>query len=1238
MHISRFLFPGLTVLVYSTTILCSCNNSGSDIPFPGKELGISQPTTVPLKFTEAKKIKWDTVKTGRIKPVVQNLDINTLPSRPYDSTGFQKLAQEPEQSKFDYNALPTQELHLDRLPSQPLQLKMSLLPAATKIKIGKPVLQSGKPLAIYDMPSFAGIQQLVSVLFVDRSGLLWMGGLGGLFVYDGENIQPILQANSGFPPVGGITEDNEGNVWFIQAQGNIGFINRRKGLIGHSAKITGVVNNITKMTKDDAGNIWLYNTKDKAITIIDPQTKTFREIDIKKLVEPDVLTKTSPQEDFQVVQTDDKKIWMSTFFGGVDIIDPVEGNIKFLRKANGLASDSITAISIDDQKRVIWIATPDGLDAINTGDESIMHYNSRQGFTQVFTIDLHCDEHGNIWKLTSTAGIELLDPKNERLRRIKKEDGLKENLVASIAEDNSGRIWLGTIAGMNMIEQNGETVRPVGTIQIISLMEDDSRNLFIATRAGLGIVPPERNKIYILDKAHGLTDDFVQSFWKKNGNIVVATDGGINIIDPVKRTLAKAGKNEGLVSDSIYVAYTDGNGNTWVTGPSNGIDVIDSTQGLILHTDVRGGLSDDNVEDVKQDNNGNIWLATNRNGINVIDPKTATIRYLNNLPGLNDTCSRMMELDKYGRIWVGTDKGIYMADSKAGTVIHIGMNEGLSNEHVKSLLEYNGSILAGTDYKVNIIRAPAPGDTVTKWKVSVLDNSEGLTRLNSTAWSTDAVTREGQFLWGDNGITILNNIRSAADSAAVNITGVNIMTKPLNFFDYKSLSSVDTIWTADTFYTGNNRVGHEAGFADHNKFKWDSVRGPYNLPVNMRLPYNNNYLQFQFEQANLGRQDSVLYTYVLEGIDKNWSTPTLNTFTENYLNLSPGNYTFKVSSKNVNGRWSKPASFSFTIMPPWYQTWWAYTIYVLIGLGLLRLYIVYRSRKLKRENKILEEKVKHRTEQLQKSLEDLKATQAQLIQSEKMASLGELTAGIAHEIQNPLNFVNNFSEVNTELADELKEELNKTNLSSDEKKTLEEIADDIKNNQEKISFHGKRADSIVKGMLQHSRSSNGQKEPTNINNLADEYLRLAYHGLRAKDKSFNATMETDFDENVGKVNVVAQDVGRVILNLITNAFYAVKAAKLQKGNNYQPSVIVSTNKEDGKVFISVRDNGTGIPESVKNKIFQPFFTTKPTGEGTGLGLSLSYDIIKTHGGEIDVKSKEGEGTEFTIQLPVDHNA
>ncbi len=277
-------------------------------------------------------------------------------------------------------------------------------------------------------------------------------------------------------------------------------------------------------------------------------------------------------------------------------------------------------------------------------------------------------------------------------------------------------------------------------------------------------------------------------------------------------------------------------------------------------------------------------------------------------------------------------------------------------------------------------------------------------------------------------------------------------------------------------------------------------------------------------------------------------------------------------------------------------------------------------------------------QQVDKTLVDLKQTQAQLVQSEKMASLGELTAGIAHEIQNPLNFVNNFSEVNTELIDELKNELAVGNRQS-----AEELVNDIKSNSEKINHHGKRAGDIVKGMLQHSRSSSGVKEPTDINALADEYLRLAYHGLRAKDKSFNATMKTDFDESIGHINIIPQDIGRVILNLITNAFYTVTERKKQQpdarpddqvGRGYEPEVIVSTKKLEDKVLVSVKDNGNGIPQKVLDKIFQPFFTTKPTGQGTGLGLSLSYDIVKAHGGELRVETKEGEGSEFLIVLSV----
>ena len=298
-----------------------------------------------------------------------------------------------------------------------------------------------------------------------------------------------------------------------------------------------------------------------------------------------------------------------------------------------------------------------------------------------------------------------------------------------------------------------------------------------------------------------------------------------------------------------------------------------------------------------------------------------------------------------------------------------------------------------------------------------------------------------------------------------------------------------------------------------------------------------------------------------------------------------------------------------------------------------------RTEKVKRTTSILLEKtieelekkrkdVVQTNEALKRSLDELKAAQAQLIQSEKMASLGELTAGIAHEIQNPLNFVNNFSEVNNELIDELNDELSKGDIEE-----AKVISKDIKENEAKISHHGKRASGIVKGMLEHSRTGDGVKESTDLNALADEYLRLSYHGLRAKDKSFNADFKTEFDASLPKIDAVPQDIGRVLLNLINNAFYAVDKKAKDGTEGYKPEVVVSTKKHTKTMEISVKDNGGGIPEEIKDKIFQPFFTTKPTGSGTGLGLSLSYDIVKAHGGELKVETTDGEGTQFFINLP-----
>jgi two-component system, NtrC family, sensor kinase len=305
-------------------------------------------------------------------------------------------------------------------------------------------------------------------------------------------------------------------------------------------------------------------------------------------------------------------------------------------------------------------------------------------------------------------------------------------------------------------------------------------------------------------------------------------------------------------------------------------------------------------------------------------------------------------------------------------------------------------------------------------------------------------------------------------------------------------------------------------------------------------------------------------------------------------------------------------------------------MYVLLTAGLLFMIIaalLWRNNKHRKEANVL---LLQEKEKVEATLRELESTQSQLIQSAKMASLGELTAGIAHEIQNPLNFINNFSDVNTELIDELQNEMERGNLPD-----AKQISTTIKENEQKIIHHGKRADAIVKGMLQHSRQSSGAKEPTDINALISEYLRLSYHGFRAKDKTFNADFRTELDPTLPRPNVIPEDIGRVMLNLINNAFYAVDKKVKAGVPGYKPEVIVLTKSDNNHIEIHVNDNGHGIPDSIKEKIFQPFFTTKPTGQGTGLGLSLAYDIItKGHGGELKVETKEGEGSEFVIRLPV----
>ncbi|HLK29589.1 MAG TPA: ATP-binding protein [Puia sp.] len=414
---------------------------------------------------------------------------------------------------------------------------------------------------------------------------------------------------------------------------------------------------------------------------------------------------------------------------------------------------------------------------------------------------------------------------------------------------------------------------------------------------------------------------------------------------------------------------------------------------------------------------------------------------------------------------------------------------------------------------------------------------------------------------------------------------------------------------------------------------YESVAGviAYSLPILLNYRHRYNVachffcifnLFFYFEQClSGGEQIGIVYEFVPSAVTAllffKSTRVVISYFFANFLFFISAKYIF--NHVNAIFFYGDQASSFY------------YANHIIMFILVFMIVFYFRSENIRQE-KLLEKRNRNLSDEklkVESALSDLRSAQAQLIQSEKMASLGELTAGIAHEIQNPLNFVNNFSELNAELMEELEQEAKKNNFHE-----VISIAKDVKENHAKINHHGKRADAIVKGMLQHSRTTAGSKEMTDVNALANEYLRLAYHGAKAKEKNFDTRYETDFDDSIGRINVIPQEIGRVLLNMFNNAFYAVNEKKKQLGVSYDSLVSISTKKSEKWITINVSDNGNGIPQNIIDKIFQPFFTTKPTGSGTGLGLSLSYDIIKVHGGEIKVDTKEGEGTTFIIQLPL----
>ncbi len=1068
-------------------------------------------------------------------------------------------------------------------------------------------------------------------LYLDKKGVLWAGTISnGIFKFEPETDSfkefPFKDAQRTSFYIE--FTDADGNLWGKSevelGKAFIWKLNVTTGafeVFGKNAKGINYFNGEVKRIRiSKAGAIWItssnglykYN-KAKAFTGYFTTKDSLNQTNVALIYEapsqPGVLwLSLSTQKSNRLVKFDTKT-----------------GKALDIIPANDILESSRAISIFEDKQKRLWFTSVAGLSMYTRTSQKFTHYPPNfPAHPDVYALtDIVEDLDGFFW-MTYPYGLVKFDPATG-IYKLYEHDANKKGSFngSSIAVkmlDHTGTLWVGSSHfGVNKISKYKSAIEAHTASEGKKNGYPGGNSYFSVDNTGVLWFVNDSKSIYSWDGKdtfteviHSNPEDkayFMDVCPDNKGNLYIPGYNFLMCYNIEKKTKEyfyfETAQNETFFAHNLFI---DSQGLVWMCvggsdgkqNVSRGVSSFNPATKQITAYPYRktfdpvtpknaGALDDERAVSIYEDKNHTIWVGTNWGGINKFDRKTSKFVSSVTGPAKDMRCITDMLQDAKGRFWVTSYLyGVFIYDIKTGTVI--------KNFTEETGLLFNSTLRISQDKAGQI------------W----ITSERGLSRIDPETFRIKNFPMSS--ILSDNDIMpygrtlILKN-----GNIAVPLMEGFAVLNPARLKENKNAPRVvlENVVYRDPYSKDKGTVLYVNGRKE------------------LKLPYNLNRIQFDYVGLQFDNPAENTYAYKLEGYDKNWiQAGTQRSI--NYTNLAPGTYVFYVKAANSDGVWS-PALKGITIIisPPWYNTWWAYVLYIVVFATGLRLYIVYRSRSLRKKNMQLEEQVAQRTAELQQSLAELTQTQTQLIQSEKMASLGELTAGIAHEIQNPLNFVNNFSDVSIELIDEMVEELDK-----DDTEEAKAIATDIKQNLEKIAHHGRRADGIVKGMLQHSRASSGQKEPTDINKLADEYLRLAYHGLRAKDKSFNADLVTNFSEGLPKVSIISQDVGRVLLNLFTNAFYATNQKK-QTDGTYKPTVEVVTSQEGNAIIITVKDNGTGIPDAIKDKILQPFFTTKPTGQGTGLGLSLSYDIVvKGHGGTIDIESKEGEGSAFKITLPI----
>jgi len=1080
----------------------------------------------------------------------------------------------------------------------------------------------------------------------DVNGFLWIGTKIGLNRFDGSIFKtyyhdPKNKHTIAGNSILGLTEDSLHNIW----------IGTDRGLSRYDIKADTFSNFIpSKNAVDFAIPFWatkndLYALESNSRIVV-YNTRSFAKRELVNLTAADTVGNGTTVA-YSIFDPGSNSVWMlrGAFDrpgGGLLNVSLSDGKKQYygwpcFLKIPGHVHTS-EAMCYDRKRSAIWINSPDGLMEFTLADKQFHHLGALdellklKDYHRFVGVDL--DLQGRVWLATDPKGILIYDPASQSLSIPFPADSVIQHDVSDansiIYCDRDGIIWLGTWLRKGFYQlipyspavklYTPDPKKPLGFFDnaVASVVKARGGKLWLGTLNRLfefnkqtGELKALNNKDFPGLKANNL---IIPEFTDPDLNIAwIVTDAGYFQMD-MKTQICRqvifkdsSGKSLNLGGFMHFLPFK----NSWIIiGEYNDKEFIFAGQGGDITPREAIAIPLNGIEPLytTSDNDHLLFVKRDEKAGNLtysyLDGKLLRIHH--KMDTLQWTSIFFNKKDR--TYWVAASKQIIHYSNNFKVIRTYGHENGLPDIEIVGLIADNdGNIWFHTDRTIHQLN-------VATGQVSTLTEKDGF-------------EKQDFFLIEDN---------------------------------YKD-DNGDIYFPGGEFGSGFDRITPGKYTNPPSSIYLQSLevnQKPFPLPTGVNnlkllsLGYNENKITIETGVIDYYSKGTSHMRYKLEGrgINENWQFGPAN-YTIRFEGLQPGKYTLRMQASNAALQFNGPEKLLIiNITPPWWQTWWAWVLYVVLLVTAIYVFIAYRSRKLIKEKHVLEEKVTVRTKQLSEAnqelqekqeeittqrdqlsvtITDLKSTQKQLIQSEKMASLGELTAGIAHEIQNPLNFVNNFSEVSKEMIEEMKEDIDKGDINE-----AKLIATDIEQNLEKIIHHGKRADAIVKGMLEHSRKSSGHKELTDINELADEYLRLAYHGMRAKDKTFSAGMNTKFDGRIGKLNIIPQDIGRVLLNLFNNAFYAVTEKAKTAGTGYKPTVTVSTKRKDDKVIITVSDNGNGIPQNITDKIFQPFFTTKPTGQGTGLGLSLSYDIIKAHEGEITVESKVGEGTEFIVSLPV----